>query len=119
MLYWGTQGAFRGGFWALLFGSGLFMVPGIGPLLVAGPFVGAIESAAIVGGFSALGAALVSIGIPNNSIVQYEASMKSGQFLMVAHGSQEEVERAKILLGSCGATTTELVLVEEPLAAIA
>lgn len=45
--------------------------------------------------------------------------MKSGQFLMVAHGSQEEVERAKILLGSCGATTTELVLVEEPLAAIA
>ena len=123
MLYWGTQGAFWGGFWALLFGSGLFLVPGIGPLLVAGPLVaaivGALESAVVVGGFSALGAALVSVGIPNNSIVQYEASIKSGQFLMVAHGSPEEVERAKILLGSSGATKTELFLVDEPVGAIA
>jgi hypothetical protein len=123
MLYWGTQGAFWGGFWALLFGSGFFLVPGIGPLLVAGPLVaaivGALESAVVVGGFSALGAALVSVGIPNNSIVQYEASIKSGQFLMVAHGSAEEVERAKVLLGSSGATRTELYLIDEPVAAIA
>jgi hypothetical protein len=123
MLYWGSQGAFWGGFWALLFGSGFFLVPGVGPLLVAGPlvaaFVSALESAVLVGGFSALGAALVSIGIPNNSIVQYEASIKSGQFLMVAHGSAEEVERAKVLLGSSGATRTELYLIDEPVAAIA
>ncbi len=123
MLYWGTQGAFWGGFWALLFGSGFFLVPGIGPLLVAGPLVaaivGALESAVVVGGFSALGAALVSIGIPNNSIVAYEASIKSGQFLMVAHGSPEEVERAKLLLGSSGATKTDLFLIDEPVAAIA
>lgn len=123
MLYWGSQGAFWGGFWALLFGSGFFLVPGVGPLLVAGPlvaaFVSVLESAVLVGGFSALGAALVSIGIPNNSIVQYEASIKSGQFLMVAHGSAEEVERAKVLLGSSGATSTELYLIDEPVAAIA
>ena len=92
------------------------MVPGVGPLLVAGPFVaalvGALESAAVVGGFSALGAALVSVGIPNNSIVQYEGCIKSGQFLMVAHGTPEEVERAaahqvrleKILLEAGGIT---------------
>ena len=123
MLYWGTQGAFWGGFWALLFGSGFFMVPGVGPLLVAGPFVaalvGALESAAVVGGFSALGAALVSIGIPNNSIVQYEGCIKSGQFLMVAHGTPEEVERAKELLSTSGATKTELFLVDEPVAVVA
>jgi hypothetical protein len=123
MLYWGTQGAFWGGFWALLFGSGFFLVPGIGPLLVAGPLVaaivGALESAVVVGGFSALGAALASIGIPNNSIVAYEASIKSGQFLMVAHGTPEEIERAKVLLGDSGATMTESFIIDEPAAAIA
>lgn len=67
----------------------------------------------------ALGAALASIGIPNNSIVAYEASIKSGQFLMVAHGTPEEIERAKVLLGDSGATMTESFIVDEPAAAIA
>src|SRR6202451_4584374 len=70
MTYWGTLGAFWGGIWGLLFGSAFFWVPGIGPLLVAGPLVawivGALEGAAVVGGLSALGAALASIGIPKN-----------------------------------------------------
>lgn len=122
MLYWGSQGAFWGGFWALLFGSGFFLVPAVGPLLVAGPLVAVIvsvlESALLVGGVSALGAALVSIGIPNNSVLQYEASVKSGQFLMVAHGSAEEVEQAKTLLASSGAARTQMYLVDEPAAAI-
>ena len=63
MMYWGKLGAFWGGFWGLLFGSAFFWVPGIGPLLVAGPLVmwivGALEEAAVVGGLSALGAATV------------------------------------------------------------
>ena len=114
MLYWGKQGAFWGGFWggmwALLFGSAYFLVPGIGPLLVAGPLViwivGVLEGATIVGGVSALGAALASIGIPNNSVVQYESEVKSGKLLLVAHGTAEEVERAKDLLDQSHAKTT-------------
>src|SRR5579872_1523956 len=39
MKYWGKVGAFWGGFWGLLFGSALFMIPGLGPILVAGPLV--------------------------------------------------------------------------------
>ena len=39
MLYWGKLGAFWGGFWGLLLGSAFFWVPGVGPLLVAGPLV--------------------------------------------------------------------------------
>ena len=39
MMYWGKLGAFWGGFWGLLFGSAFFWVPGIGPLVVAGPLV--------------------------------------------------------------------------------
>ena len=42
MKYWGKLGAFWGGFWGLLFGSAFFWVPGIGPLLVAGPLAAAI-----------------------------------------------------------------------------
>jgi hypothetical protein len=39
MKYWGKLGAFWGGFWGLLFGSAMFAIPGIGPILVAGPLV--------------------------------------------------------------------------------
>src|ERR1700755_3381238 len=73
MKSWGGMGAFWGGIWGLLFGAGFFLIPGIGPVLVAGPFlaalVGALESAAIVGGLSAIVAGLVSLGIPNERAV--------------------------------------------------
>ncbi len=39
MMYWGKLGAFWGGLWGMLFGSAFFVVPGVGPLLVAGPLV--------------------------------------------------------------------------------
>ena len=45
MKYWGKIGAFWGGFWGLLFGSAAFAIPGIGPILVAGPLVGWIIAA--------------------------------------------------------------------------
>ena len=102
MLYWGKLGAFWGGFWGLLLGSAFFWVPGIGQLLVAGPLVmwivGALEEAAVFGGLTALGAGLYSIGIPKNSVMQYETEVKSGKLLLIAHGTSEEVERAKDIL---------------------
>lgn len=102
MMYWGKLGAFWGGFWGLLLGSAFFWVPGVGQLLVAGPLVvwivGALEEAAVVGGLSALGAGLYSIGIPKNSVVQYETEVKNGKLLLVAHGTADEVARAKNLL---------------------
>jgi hypothetical protein len=110
MLYWGKAGAFWGGFWGLLLGSGFFWVPGIGQLLVAGPLVvwivGALEEAAVVGGIGALGAALYSIGIPKNSVVKYETEVKTGKLLLIAHGTPDEVEHAKELLGHSQAKTT-------------
>ena len=45
MKYWGKMGAFWGGFWGLLFGSAFFAIPGIGPILVAGPLVAWIVAA--------------------------------------------------------------------------
>ncbi len=109
MMYWGKLGAFWGGFWGLLFGSAFFWVPGIGPLVVAGPLVtwivAALEGAVVTGGLTALGAGLYSIGIPKNSIVQYETDVKSGKLLLVAHGTADEVEHARNLLHQAGVET--------------
>jgi len=108
MRYWGKIGAVWGGFWGLLFGSAFFWVPGVGPLLIAGPLVGwlvgALEGAILTGGLSALGAALFSIGIPKNSVIQYESELKNDRLLLVAHGTQEDVQTAKELLQQTDAT---------------
>jgi uncharacterized membrane protein len=118
MMYWGKLGAFWGGLWGMLFGSAFFLVPGVGPLVVAGPLVmwivGSLESAAVVGGFSALGAALASIGIPKNSILQYEASLKAGKFLLILHATHDEVQRAKDRLD--GTQAVETTIHGEPVA---
>jgi hypothetical protein len=80
MKHWGKMGAFWGGIWGWLLGAGFFLIPGIGPLVMAGPvvgwLVGALEGAVVVGGLSALGAGLYSLGIPKDSVIQYETALK-------------------------------------------
>jgi len=107
MKYWGKWGAFWGGLWGLLVGAAFFWVPGVGPLLVAGPavawIVAALEGAVVVGGLSVLGAALYSIGIPKDSIVKYETDVKANKFLLVAHGTAQEAAKAKEILSATDA----------------
>ena len=102
MKRWGKSGAFWGSIWGMLLGSAFFAIPGIGPVLVAGPLVawvvGALEGAVVVGGLSAIGAGLYSVGLPKDSIVQYESAIKSDKFLLLAHGTAEEVEKAKEIM---------------------
>jgi len=111
MKYWGKLGAFWGGFWGLLFGSGFFLIPGIGPLLVAGPLVswivGALEGAVVVGGLSAIGAGLYSLGIPKDSILRYERALKTGKYVLIVHGSMDETTRAKEILDRTKPETLE------------
>jgi hypothetical protein len=102
--FWGTRGAFWGGFWGLFLG-GLFMtIPVVGHVVVLGYLaaiaMSGIENAIIVGGLSALGAALYGIGVPKDSVIQYETAIKADNFLVMAHGSAEEVARAKTILGT-------------------
>ncbi len=79
--FWGTRGAFWGGFWGLFLG-GLFMtIPVVGHVIVLGYLatiaVAGIENAVVVGGLSALGAALYSIGVPKDSVIQYETAVEN------------------------------------------
>src|SRR5277367_650089 len=86
MRFWGKTGAFWGGLWGWLFGAGLFLIPGVGHIIVLGPLVswvvGALEGAAVGGGIGVLGAALCSAGIPKDSIVKYESAIRGGKFIL-------------------------------------
>jgi len=111
MMYWGKLGAFWGGIWGLLFGSAAFFIPGIGPLVVAGPLVawivGALEGAVVVGGLSALGAGLYSLGIPHDSILRYQTALGGGKFLLIAHGSAVETGNAREIIGGTHAESMD------------
>ena len=107
MKYWGSLGAFWGGLWGLLFGAAFFFIPGVGPVVAAGSIVSwiiaALEGAVVFGGLSAIGAGLISFGIPKDSVVKYETAIKAGKFMLIAHGTADEVEKARAILQTSGA----------------
>lgn len=102
--FWGTRGAFWGGFWGLFLGGLFVTVPVVGQVVVLGYLaaiaIGAIENAVLVGGISALAAALYSIGVPKDSVIEYETALKTDSFLVMAHGPATEIARAKAILGT-------------------
>ena len=110
--FWGKLGAFWGGLWGLLFGSALFFIPGIGHIVALGPvggmIIGALENAVIVGGLSALGAGLYSVGIPKDSVIKYETAVKADKFLVIVHGTEDEVTKAKEIIKSTDPVDSEV-----------
>ncbi len=110
--FWGKNGAIWGGLWGLFFGGMMLTVPVVGPVMVLGHLAGmvfaAVEGAVVVGGLSALWGALFSIGIPKDSVIQYEEALKTEAFLVVAHGPAEEMERAKTTLEASGPTRLDV-----------
>jgi hypothetical protein len=103
MKYWGVRGAFWGGIWGLLLGAGFFLVPGVGSVLVAGPLLGALvtglESAAMVGGLSAVAVGLIHLGVPKEDAIRYEGAIIADKFLLIANGTPEELAQARLILG--------------------
>jgi hypothetical protein len=110
--FWGKRGALWGGLWGWLFGAIFLTVPLIGPVVMLGYLativISAIEGAVVVGGLSALGAALFSSGIPKDSVLAYETAITSDQFMVTVHGPSEEVHRARELLHNSDALQTNI-----------
>jgi hypothetical protein len=110
--FWGKRGAFWGGLWGLFFGGVFMMVPIVGQVMVLGYLAtvvsSAIEGAVVVGGLSVLGAALASIGVPKDSVLQYETALKADAFLVTAHGSDTELARARVILTAADPSSLEL-----------
>jgi hypothetical protein len=95
-------GAFWGGIWGLLLGAAFFVVPGIGLVLMAGPLVawiaGALEGAVVVGGIGAIGAGLFSIGLPRDTVLNYEVAIKTDRYLLLVHGTAAEAASAREIM---------------------
>ena len=85
----------------------------MGPLV--GWVIGALEGAAVGGAGGVLAAAFASIGIPKESVVKYELAVKTGSYLVLAHGDVKLIEHARSVLATTGAdqlathTQTDLI----------
>ena len=116
--FWGSRGAFWGGFWGLFFGGLFLTIPVVGHVVVLGYLAtvvaAGLENAVVVGGLSALGAALYGMGIPKDSVLQYETDLKADSFLVMARGPAAEVERAKKLLAASNPSRLDVHAASDP-----
>jgi hypothetical protein len=93
-----------GGTLGLLAGIGALAIPGVGPLIAAGPIMGALAGLGVGGTVGGLVGALVGLGIPEYEAKRYEGRVKDGGILLSVHcDSSEEVSRAKDILKATGA----------------
>ena len=110
--FWGSQGAVWGGLWGLFFGGLYLTLPVIGGVVILGTLatviIAGIENAVVVGALGALGAGLYSLGIPKDSVVNYETHLETDEFLVMAHGSPDALARAKATLGQSNATSIDI-----------
>mgnify|MGYP001823802115 FL=1 len=117
---WGKMGAFWGGLWGLLTGAaGLFVFPGIGPVLAAGPVVEAIAAAlagAGLGGSAMAGAAAASqftvamhrSGVPEEKLEMLQNAIEQGHYLLMLRLDEEEAGKWQTLLAHNGASMVDV-----------
>jgi hypothetical protein len=99
-----SAGGAVGGALGLLAGIGALAIPGVGPLIAAGPIMGALAGLGVGGAVGGLIGALVGMGIPEYEAKRYEGRVKSGGVLLSVHcDTSDEISRAKELLKETGA----------------
>jgi hypothetical protein len=109
--FWGTRGAMWGGLWGLFFGGLFLTIPAVGGVVVLGGLAtiiaAGVENAIVVGGLSAIGAALYSLNIPKDSVLNYETAIKAEGFVVLVRGTSEDVARAKSILATTSAASID------------
>jgi Heat induced stress protein YflT domain/Alternative complex III, ActD subunit len=99
-----ATGGVVGGTLGLLAGIGALAIPGVGPLIAAGPIMGALAGLGAGGAVGGLIGALVGMGIPEYEAKRYEGRVKEGGILLSVHcDTSDEVSRAKDILKQTGA----------------
>lgn len=100
-----TVGGVVGGTLGVLVGIGALAIPGIGPLIAAGPIVAGLAGLGAGGAVGGLVGALVGMGVPEYEAKRYEGRVKCGGTLLSVHcDTSDEIERAGHLLRGAGAT---------------
>jgi hypothetical protein len=98
-----TGGAI-GGTLGWLAGIGALAIPGVGPLIAAGPIIGALSGLAAGGVVGGIAGALVGMGIPEYEAKRYEGRIKKGNILLSVHtDSSDWAKKAKTILEETGA----------------
>lgn len=114
-----ASGGIIGGTLGLLAGVGALAIPGIGPLIAAGPVLGALSGLAAGATVGGLTGALVGLGIPEIEAKRYEGKIKGGNILLAVHvANSEQQSRAEEILENAGAhdiiTTSEASVPDKP-----
>jgi uncharacterized membrane protein len=99
-------GAWVGGIFGLLVGAAFMFVPGVGPVIVAGSLasalLGGMEGAVAGAALGGILSGLAAWGISKQQILKYEEVVKAGKFLVIAHGSADDVKKAQQILSGTG-----------------
>jgi len=98
------SGAVLGGALGLLAGIGALAIPGVGPLIAAGPIMAALAGVGVGGAVGGFTGALIGLGIPEYEAKRYEGRVQKGGILLSVHcDTSEAIERAKDIMKITGA----------------
>ena len=99
-----TSGAVVGGAVGWLVGAGLLMIPGLGPLVAAGPIIALLSGVGVGGAVGGVAGALIGAGIPEYEAKRFEGRIRKGGVLLSVHCDDSDyVKRAKDILAHTGA----------------
>lgn len=102
--FWGEQGAFWGAIIGFLVGAFMTWLPGVGPVIAAGPLMNALAGLAagsVLGGsLSALVAVLMDWGLTEAEAKRYEDLVKQGKFLVIVHGDENVMKKVQEVMNN-------------------
>ena len=99
-------GGLLGGTLGWLAGIGTLAIPGVGPLIAAGPILAALSGAAVGATVGGITGGLVGLGVPELEAKQYEGKIRDGNILISVHtDDSDELKRAKDILTRAGASS--------------
>jgi uncharacterized membrane protein len=99
-----TTGGVIGGLAGLAVGAGALVIPGLGPLIAAGPIAGLLSGAATGG----VGGALVDWGIPEAEGRRYEEDIRQGKIIVAVECSENKADKCREILASKGADNVKI-----------
>lgn len=99
-----ATGGVLGGALGLLVGIGALAIPGVGPLIAAGPLLAALSGAAVGATAGGIAGGLIGLGIPEIEAKRYENRISQGNILISVHAeTHDEVTHAKKILQEANA----------------
>jgi len=99
-----SAGAVVGGVLGWLVGAGVLAVPGIGPVIAAGPIVTTLLAVGTIAGMGGVWGGLIGLGIPEKEAKHYEGRIHKGDILLSVHCTEpERMMKAKEIMIHTGA----------------